>query len=145
MSLSIYICTRTHTDSSWPLLSTWLTWQFTNQPTICALLLILPFSVFPLCSCTRLVGDLFFHLSGNSLARLDHQTHSPLLNVFEILPLKLSCWLCVCVCLQKFVLTVFCSLLYDGLCAPIWRNSTRKSASLLSSVVCVPKYIYSYA
>ena len=84
------------------------------------------------------------HLSGNSLARLDHQTYSPLLNIFEIFPLKLSYWLCVCVCLQKFVLTVFCSLLCDRLCAPIWRNSTWESASLLS-VVCVLKYIYTYA
>ena len=33
-----------------------------------------------------------------SLARLDHQTHSPLWNIFEISPLKLSYWLCVCVC-----------------------------------------------
>ena len=37
-------------------------------------------------------------------------------------------WACVCVCLYvclwKFVLTVFCSLLCNGLCAPFWRNST---------------------
>ena len=34
--------------------------------------------------------------------------------------------LCVCVCAssQKFVLTVCCSLLCNGLCAPVWRNST---------------------
>ena len=80
-----------------------------------------------------------------SLARLDHQTHSPLWNIFEISPLKLSYWLCVCVCvctcLQKFVLTVFCSLLCDGLCAPIWRNSTWKS-TLLLFVMCVPKYTH---
>ena len=35
-----------------------------------------------------------------SLARLDHQTHSPLWNIFEISPLKLSYWLCVCVCVH---------------------------------------------
>ena len=38
---------------------------------------------------------------------------------------------CVCVCSRKFVLTVFCSSLCDGLCAPIWRNSTQKSILLL--------------
>ena len=27
-------------------------------------------------------------------------------------------------CSQKFVFTMFCSLLYDGLCAPVRRNST---------------------
>ena len=31
---------------------------------------------------------------------------------------------CVHACSQKFVLIVFCSLLCNGLCAPIWRNST---------------------
>ena len=35
-------------------------------------------------------------------------------------------YVCVCVhaCSQKFVLIVLCSLLCNGLCAPIWRNST---------------------
>ena len=28
---------------------------------------------------------------------------------------------------QMFVLTVFCSLLCKGLCAPVWKNSTHKT------------------
>ena len=28
------------------------------------------------------------------------------------------------VCSQEFVLTVFFSLLWNGLCAPVWRNSS---------------------
>ena len=99
--------------------STWLnSRQFTNQPT--SLLLILPFSIFPLCACTHLIRDLFLMLhclSGTvSHARLDYQTHN----------FRLSCWLslslnvcvCVCVCmwafLQKFVMTMFCYLLNMG-------------------------------
>ena len=43
-----------------------------------------------------------------------------------------SLWMCVCVCVcarvcvcsWKFILTLFCSLLCDGLYASIWRNST---------------------
>ena len=75
--------------------STWLNCrQFTNQPT--SLLLILPFSIFPLCACTHLIRDLFLMLhclSGTvSHARLDYQTHN----------FRLSCWLslsmCVCAC-----------------------------------------------
>ena len=60
--------------------------------------------------------------------------------------LMLSYWLCVCVracvcvcvrvctsaCSQKFVLTVFCSLLRNGLCTPIWRSSALKGTLLLS-------------
>ena len=39
---------------------------------------------------------------------------------------------CVCVvCLWKFVSTVFCSFLCNGLGAPIWRNSPQKSPLLL--------------
>ena len=46
---------------------------------------------------------------------------------------------CVCVCLRKFVLTVFCSSLCDGLCTPIWRNSTQKSILLLLSLLLVER------
>ena len=125
------------TASTWRLLSTWLnSWQFTNQPTSYALLLILPWSVFPLCAHTRLVRDLFFLLHRLfrtvSLSKLDHQTHS---QSFKSHLFQLSCCLslcmcvCVCACVHvcacsgKFLLTVFCSLLCGGLSAPIWRNS----------------------
>ena len=66
-------------------------------------------------------------LSGTvSLAKLGQQTHSHLLNHLKSHLFKLSYWLCVCVRVhsQKFALTVFCSLLCNGLCAPIWRTST---------------------
>ena len=33
---------------------------------------------------------------------------------------------CVCVRLWKFVLTVFCSLLCNGLCAPLGRNKNKR-------------------
>ena len=116
---------------------TWLNcWQFTHQPASYALLLILPFSVFPLCARTRLVRDLCLmvhRLSGTvSLAKLDHQAHSHLLNHLWNLtassyPIDSVC-VCVCVCVharsRKFVLTVFCFLPYNGLCAPVWRNNT---------------------
>ena len=43
---------------------------------------------------------------------------------------------CVCVCTsacsQKFVLTMLCSLLRNGLCAPIWRSSASKGTLLLA-------------
>ena len=56
--------------------------KFTNQPASYTFLLILPFFVFPLCTRTRLVRDLFLmlhRLSGTvSLAKLGHQTHSHL-------------------------------------------------------------------
>ena len=49
---------------------------------------------------------------------------------------------CVCACVlvcvrtfacsQKFVLTVLCSLLHNGLCTPIWRSSASKGTLLLS-------------
>ena len=96
-----------------------------------------------MCACTHLVRDLCFmlhHLSGTvSLAKLDHQTHSHLSSHLWVWHLTSSSYtidsvcacvcvcVCVCVCSWKFVLTVFCS----WLCAPIWRNSTWKSALLL--------------
>ena len=39
--------------------------------------------------------------------------------------------MCVHACSKKFVLTVFHPLLCNGLCAPIWRNSTQESKLLL--------------
>ena len=80
------------------------------------------------------------HRSGNSLARLDHQTYSPLLNIFEILPLKLSYWLCVCMLAEVCFDCALFFAMWWAVCSN-WRNSTWKSASLLS-VVCVLKYIY---
>ena len=104
--------------STRPLLSTWWnSWQFANQPTT----LMVPVFVFPLCARTRWVRDLFLmlhRLSGRvSRAKLDHQTHSHLLN--HLWNLTSSSYpidwvrarVCVCararMCLQKFVLTVF--------------------------------------
>ena len=43
-------------------LSTWLNWKFTNQHAGYTPHLILPFSVFPLCTRIRLVRDLFLML-----------------------------------------------------------------------------------
>ena len=118
------------TASTWVLLSAWLNsltlWQFTNQPASYALLLTLPFSVFPWCAHTQLVRYLFLNLmllclSGTvSLAKLDHQT----LTAFDLnhvwnltsssYPIDCACvciHVCVCVfvcaCLRKFVLTCF--------------------------------------
>ena len=66
--------------STLPLLSTWLNWNFTNQLASYALLLMLLFSVPPLCARTRLVRDLVLMLhclSGTvSLAKLGRQTQS---------------------------------------------------------------------
>ena len=99
--------------SSWLLLSTWLnSWQLTNQPTSYDLLLILIFSVVPLCAHSHLVRDLFLvlhHLSGTlSLAKLYHQTHShlshPLWNLTSSnYPTDCMCvharvCLCTCMC-----------------------------------------------
>ena len=85
-----------------------------------------------LCAHTLTWSEIFFlmlhHLwnslpcqirSSNTLTSFKSALKSPLY--------KLSYWLYVCVCLcacmhacsQKFVLTVFCSLLCNGLCAPI--------------------------
>ena len=104
--------------------STWLnSRQFTNQPT--SLLLILPFSIFPLYACTHLIRDLFLMLHCLSRtvshARLEYQTHS----------FRLSCWLSLSlnVCVHVGMLAEVC---YDhvlffaenGLCAEVWRNST---------------------
>ena len=40
-------------------------------------------------------------------------------------------------CLQRFVFIVFCSLLCNQLCAPIWRNSPEKSTLLLLNDFCI--------
>ena len=120
---------------------------------------------------TSLVRDLFLmlhHLSGTvSLAKLDHQTHSHLLNHLWNLtsssyPIDSPCiyvWVCVCVCAcvracvrvcvrvcvracvcvhvcsQKFVLTVFCSLLCNGLCVHFGEMAHKKRTLLLLLII----------
>ena len=101
--------------------------EVTNQPASYALLLILPFSVFPLRARVRLVRDLclmLHRLSGTvSLAKLDHQTDLRLSNqLWNLTSLSYST-VCVCVCSWKFVLTIFWFFVCNGLCAPIWKNS----------------------
>ena len=88
-------------------------------------------SLSSLCAHTRLVRDLFLmlhRLSGTvSLSKLDHQIHSHHFKNLTSSSYPTDCvCMCahVCACLQKFVLTVFCSSLCGGLCAPIGRNST---------------------
>ena len=40
--------------------------------------------------------------------------------------------MCVCVCVCVYIVFCACmSLLCDGLCAPVWRNSTKKGTLLL--------------
>ena len=117
------------------LLSTWLnSWQLTNQPTSYDLLLILLFSVFPLCAHSHLVRDLFLvmhQLSGTlSLAKLYHQTHSQLSHPLWNLTSSNYSIDCMCVLVYMYVcgwvrtLMEVCFVLCNGLCAPIWRNST---------------------
>ena len=84
-------------------------------------------SLSSLCAHTCLVRDLFLmlhRLSGTvSLSKLDHQIHSHHFKNLTSSSYPIDCMcMCarVCACLQKFVLTVFCS----SLCAPIGRNST---------------------
>ena len=99
--------------TTWQLLSTWLnSWQFTNQPAVCVLL-ILPFSVFPLYAHIRLVCDLFAYAAPsvcNSLpckvrssSKLTSFESSLKLDLF-----KLSYWLCVCVCVCVRVCVCVC-------------------------------------
>ena len=92
-------------------MSTWLNWKFTNQSVSYALLLLFPFFVLPQCACTHLIRDLFLMLcclSGTvTLPKEYHQTHSHLSDLTSSsYPVE-----CVCVCPQKFVLTVFFVLL----------------------------------
>ena len=69
------------------------TWRSTNQPASFAVLLILPFFVFPLWAHTCLVRDLFLMLhclSGTcTLSNLDHQIHLHLLSFFFFF---FPCW-----------------------------------------------------
>ena len=139
--------------------------KFTNQHASYAFLLIRPFSVFPLCAHTHLVRDLFslmlHRLSGIvSLAKLDHQTHSHLSNIFEISPLQailltlcvfvcVCVHVCVCTCVHVCVCVCVCehacaslfrpcgfgSLLCNGLCAPVWRNDTVLKSTLVVVVL----------
>ena len=54
---NLLLCAMTASTQS--LLATWLnSWRFTKQPAGCALLLILPFFVCPLCTCTHF--EIFF-------------------------------------------------------------------------------------
>ena len=89
-STNLLLCATT--DSTLLFLSAWLiSWRFRNQPASHALLLILPFSVFPLCACTHLVRDLFlmFHCLEQSPLQSQIVKHTHILQViFEISPLQ---------------------------------------------------------
>ena len=120
----------------------WLnSWKFTNQPASYAFLLILPFFVFPVCTHTHLVRDLFIVLccpSGTvSFAVWDHQTHSYLSN--QLWNLTSSSCHTDCVhayaCRSLFRLC-FGSLLCCGLCALVWRNSTYNSCIIIIIGAC---------
>ena len=125
------------------LLATWLnSWKFTNQPNSYALLLILPFYVFPLCTCTRLVKDLFLflnHLSVTvSLAKLGHLAHSHLSSFKSHLLRQLSSLIdsvstCVCVCVCVCVCDREIQSVCVRVCVHVWeieRECGRESVCL---------------
>ena len=82
---------------------------------------LLPFSEFPLRAHAHFVRDLFL---------MPH--HLP-----ETVCLVRAC-ACACACSQKFVLSVLCSLPFNGLRVPVWRNSIWNSALLLLLLLLLP-------
>ena len=99
------------TGSTRSLLAAWLnSWQFTNQSASFDLL-ILPLLFFPLCARTHLIRDFFlmlFRLSGTvSLAKIDYQTHSSLLN--HLWNVTSSCYPIDCACMCACVRACMCA------------------------------------
>ena len=106
------------TASAWLLLAAWLnSLKLTNQPASYTLLLILPFSIFPLCAHTHLVRDLFLIMTYAALFVWSNlpckvrssNTLTSLKLSFEISSLQAIYWLCVYVWMHmlEFVMTVF--------------------------------------
>ena len=122
-STSLLLCATT--ASARPLLSTWLNLKFNNLCSSYALLLILPFFVFPLCTCTRLVKRPVSYAALSVQNSPPCKVRSSNIHIFQIIieisppqaiQLTVCTCLCVCVCVCvcdvyvhvcEFVLTVF--------------------------------------
>ena len=147
--------------------------HFTNQPANYALRLLfifrmLPFSVFPLnvCSDSLGQGSFFFfffffmlhRLSGTVfLAKLDHQTDSRFVFIFFIFFNHLwnltssSCpvdtvggWVRACLRVRRSLFWLFCSLLCNGLHAPVWRKYHIKEYIIMMIIIIIRDSITEY-
>ena len=103
-------------NSAQSLLASWPnSLRFANKHTSCTLLLILPLFVFPLCACTYLVRGLLLVLQCQSgplaLAKLGHQKHSQILDLWNLTPSS-SPAECACECVCVHMHACMCACLH---------------------------------